>query len=362
MSLIYTQCRAILCSLALATPVVALAQTEVQRYNATAENGYGVVYTLPKTEIEVSALVVETTTTPGVLHPWASKYLGTMPLQQEGKRYHLAGVALRVVGVPDSEKQYLVAFDRKTVAPFVRLAPGNLIYSINGDADPAPEAPALTIPSPVVPDRAMPALPREYSLATTEAKRAEIAATYIYDLREHAMGVVTGDAENMPKDGDAMRLALEHLRREEQRTLRLFLGDTTQTARIHRWRVVPETEDVDGRILFRFSTEWGVVEADDLSGDAVYLSSHIVERAPALDEKEQRRRDAKPEGIVYNMPGTADVRINLGDRELAKARLPITQVGTTQTLAKRMLNIKEGATTAVYFDLNTGALLRVTSE
>lgn len=336
------------------------AQTDIQKYYATAENGYGIVYTLPRTEIEVSAIVLERTMTPGELYPWAVKYLGTEPINTARREYELAGVAMRLVGVPDTTRQYLIAFDRRSVAPFVRLAPGNLLYSINGSQEPSPTPTGLTLPPPVVPDRTMPTLPRDYSLATTAARRAEVAAAYIFDLREHLLGVVSGEAEQMPRDGEAMRLALAHLRTEEARTTRLFLGDTTTVARLYTGRIVPE-EGMTGHTVFRFSPEWGIVDADDLSGDPIQLDLSVIERAPALDDKEQKKRD-KMEGFAYNLPGTADIRLRLNGRVLVTERLPLTQLGTIQYLAKRMLNLKEGATTAIYFDPTTGALSRVTNE
>lgn len=339
--------------------VPATAQT--QRYNATAENGYGIVYSLPKTEIEIQAVVVERTYTPGELNPWANKHLGITPTSHEQKTYEIVDMSVRPVGVPDTESRYLVAFDKKSIAPFARLAPGNILYSINGDAELPLQQPTLQIPEEIIPSRVMPTLPREYSLATTRTKRADVAATYIYDLREHIMGVVTGEAENLPKDGEALRIALEHLRSEESRTLRLFLGDTTQRVRVHTWRITPRAEDMVGHILFRFSPDWGVLNADDLSGDPVRLDLKVIERAPQLDEKESKKRD-KIEGIAYNMPGKADVSIRLGRREITKARLPITQLGTIQYLSRRMFNLKDGATTAIYLSPVTGELLRITNE
>ncbi len=338
---------------------VAQAQ-DVHRYNATADNGYGVVYSLPQTEIEVSAVVIEKQTTPGELHPWANKYLGIRPVSLSQRSYEIHSIQVRSVGVADTSQRYLVVFDRKSVAPFVRLGQGNILFSINGSAEVPREESPLVLPRDIQPDRSMPALPREYSLATTMPKRAEIVANYIYDLRENALGVVTGDAEQMPKDGEAMRLALEHLRAEERRATRLFLGDTTQVAKVHRWRIKPEGADMSGRVVFRFSKAWGVLSSEDLSGDAVVLDLRVIERTSSSAPKP--KAGDRLEGIAYNVPGVAEVRLSLLGQELSRVRLPLTQLGETQYLARRMLNIKDGATTAVYFDMTTGALLRVVNE
>ena len=60
------------------------------------------------------------------------------------------------------------------------------------------------------------------------------------------MNIVTGSVDNMPKDGESMRLALEQLRREEQRTQRLFLGDTTERVSEYILRYTP-TGHEEGR-------------------------------------------------------------------------------------------------------------------
>lgn len=333
---------------------------DVHRYNATADNGYGVVYSLPQTELEITAVVVERQITPGDLHPWANKYLGIRPASQPQRSYEIRSIEVHTIGVADTSQRYLVAFDRKSVAPFVRLGQGNILFSINGSAEVPQSTPSIVVPQEVLPDRSMPSLPREYSLATTLAKRAEIVANYIYDLRENALGVVTGDAEQMPKDGEAMRLALGHIRTEEKRATRLFLGDTTELVKVHRWRVMPEGEDMSGRVVFRFSNIWGVLASDDLSGDAVTLDLRVIERAPISDGKDKRKD--RLEGIAYNVPGVAEVRLSLLGRELTKSRLHLTQLGEVQYLSRRMLNIKDGATTAVYLDMTTGALARVVNE
>lgn len=351
----------ITCLVALSTVAVPLRlSAQVQRYNATEDNDYGIVYTLPRTEYIVKATIQQESFRPGPLAPWSEKYLGKTSRLEAKNKYTLLSLSVETIGVADTTKRYLIAFDKKTIAPFVKLMPNGVLYSINGDA-PLKEVVQAPLPSYAEVDRSLPSFPREYSLATTDSKRAEIAATYLYEIREHAMNIVSGEVEQMPKDGESMRLILDKLRSEEQRTLRLFAGDTTYRVIRQDYRIVPEMEDMNGRTLFRLAPQWGIVAPDDLTGEAIQYDLKIVERSPELSPKEQAKRD-KLEGIVYNMPGTAELRIYMGSKELLKARLPITQVGTVQSLGKKMLNIKEAGTTAIYFDPRSGALERVTTE
>lgn len=353
--ILYT-CLVLVC--VVSVPSRGLAQ--IQRYNATAENDYGLVYTLPQTEYIVTLTTLREHFRPGKLAPWAAKYLGKAAEAQEQDHYQILDIRVKVIGVPDSTKRYHISFDKKSIAPFVALTAQGILYSINGSKEPEAEA-AFKVPSYPKPDEAMPGFPREYSLAVSESKRAELAATYLYELREHSMNIVSGEVEQMPKDGESMRLILDKLKTEEQRTLRLFYGDTVRTVAQQTFRIIPERDDMNARLLCRFSPQWGIVPNDDLSGDALYYDLRIIERSPELSPKEQAKRD-KIEGIVYNLPGIAELSLRLEERPLAKERLPITQVGTIQSLNKKMLNIKEAGSTAVYFDPRSGALLRVTTE
>lgn len=335
------------------------AKAQVQRYNATAENGYGIVYNLPKTEYEVTVTIQKKKFTPGELAPWAAKYLSKTVGTKEESTAEITKVEIEAIGVPDASKQYLITFDKHITAPFVSLAPGNLLYSINGDEVPVEDAPR-SLSKLINPDRQMPALPREYSLALTDYKRAEIAATYLYEIREKAMNIVSGEVEEMPKDGESMRLILGKLQQEEQRALRLFEGDTLTTVEQRTWRIEPGADDRTTP-LFRFSNSWGIVSDSDATGVPASLQVKVLERAPELEPKELERRE-KAGGIIYNLPGMAEVSLVVGPYQYGRVRLPLTQAGTIQSLAKKVINLKESETTAVYFDLRSGALERITNE
>lgn len=348
---------------AIALSLLVASQTlsaQAQRYNATEDNGFGVVYTLPKTEYEITTTVLRKHFTPGEFARWSPKYLGKEAEVNERDHYELIDIRIRTIGVADTARRYIVPFDKKTIAPFVSLMPNGVVYSINGTGQPKPYEP-FVVPTYPKPDRSLPAFPREYSLSNTINKRAEIAATYLYELRENAMSIVSGEVEQMPKDGESMRLILDKLRSEEKRTLRLFKGDTTYTVESQTYRIVPEKKNIEKQILFRLSEQWGIVPSNDLSGEAVYLSLNILERAPEIDPKELQKRE-KGEGIVYNLPGLAEITLHMGERELLKSREPITQVGTIQTLSRKMINLKDAGTTAIYFDPRSGALERVVTE
>lgn len=350
------------------TTTLLTAQTKVRRYDVTRETDFGIVYRLPLTEVEALFTVRERVYTPGPLAAYARKYLSLSASSTPSRRFELLSGELHTLGRADSTEQYLVAFDKKTLAPFVKLTDDGVLYAINGSQDQLAEQlptahPLRRVISETQADRQLPALPREYTQAGTFAKQAEIAAAYLYDLRESLMSLVTGAAENMPKDGESMRLALEKLRSEERRTLRLFLGDTTECTTQHAVRYLPTGKALQEHVLARFSPLVGFVDEEDLTGDPIYLDLQIIEQAPALDVKEQKKKEKLLENsIVYRQPGTATLSLGYAGKVLTQERLSLSQLGSLQALAPKMLHIGTSATTAIYFDLRTGAIRDIRQE
>ena len=125
------------------------------------------------------------------------------------------------------------------------------------------------------------------------------------------MNILSGSVDNMPKDGESMRLVLERLRSEEHRAQRLFLGDTTERIIEYIFTYTPTSEDVTDIVFARFSPLSGMKSVDDLSGTPIHLSLRATERTEELPEKEQKKKEKQLEGsIVYNLPGQALVTLS----------------------------------------------------
>ncbi len=336
------------------------AQTEVRRYAVTDETDFGIVYRLPKTELDIVLTIKGLKYKKGPYQAWAKKYLTQSPKGEDEQTFSIEAAHCEVVGVPDPDKQYLVAFDKHSIAPCLYLDEGNLIVSVNAKSKPEKNLVPAKKKNKEFDDK-LPALPRDYAVATTEAKRAEIAANYIYELRETINDLMLGRAEQMPADGQAMKLMLEHLTQEEQRAKRLFLGDTAVYYTEKRFHIIPKREGIQQDSLCAFSPYFGIVSPDVPWGDVVNLSLEPIERYPELTEKEREKLEKK-EGLIFNQPGIGLLRIAINGKSLLEERLPITQMGRIQSLNKKMFNIKDDAVTAVFFDRRTGAIKRIVNN
>ena len=339
---------------------VAISQTRVEKKVAMKSNGYGVTYALPKTSLIVTAEVTKVTCKAGPYYKYAEKYLGVKDaVTNDHVYYELGKIYLENKGVPDEENTYTIEFKSKTVAPYVYLTEDGLMCSINADYTPAEanlkntKHEAQTAETTDV----TAVMTEELLMAGSVTRQAEVAAKQIYRLRESKMDIVSGEADNMPPDGEAMRLVLQQLTDQEQALTTLFIGRRQRKTTFHEVRIVPQ-DDLNKEVLFRFSEKLGLLDADDLGGQPVYLNLHATERAPELDPKEAEKKEKMLKGIVYNVPGKARVEIETGTKKLYQGEVQIVQFGTREGLAPVMFEDKK-APVKVFFYPETGAIKQI---
>lgn len=348
----------ILVSLLLGTPL--LAQTKVVKKNAVKANNFGITYSLPKTSLVVDAEVTKVTCKAGPYYKYAEKYLGVKDAITEDKIYFdLGKISLINKGLPDADNTYIVEFKQGTVAPYAYLTEDGLLCSINAEYTPAESELAAVknkkAPQQKVSDASV--LSEELLMAGSTAKQAEVAAKQIYRIRESRMNILTGDADNLPPDGEAMKLVIQQLEEQEKALSNLFTGILTKETDHFEVSVIPH-DDLDKEVLFRFSSQLGIVDADDLGGNPVYMNLKAIERAPVLDAKEAEKKDKALKGIIYNVPGKASVEILMNKKSLYKGEAQITQFGSKEGLAPVMFEDKK-APVKVEFYPETGAIKQI---
>jgi hypothetical protein len=208
-------------------PLLSHAQTASSFYQpgVTTE---GAVYFLPKTAVKVTIQVEKTTYTPGDFCKYAERYLrvkGVSPTPSVS--YRITTIRQEAIAVADTAKRYAVEFNAKTSACNVNLSNDGILLSINTDPEKRPVAKSFK-PAP----RPAAINPRQYMseeilAAGSTAKMAELTAQDIYEIRESRNLLVRGQADNMPKDGEQLRLMLSQLDLQDHSMTSLFTGITT---------------------------------------------------------------------------------------------------------------------------------------
>lgn len=344
------------------TLALAASAQKTIRVNAIKANDYGVIYSLPKTSIEVTLLVKKTTYRKGEFYPYAQRYLGIENPVSEDKTVHtLEDFLITNNGIPDKNNSFMVAFRSKSLEPFVHLREDGVIVTINADPQPE-ENQTLEIPE----EKAPSANPRKYLsqealMAGSTAKQAELVARQIFDLRSSRTDILTGEAANMPPDGNAYKVVMDEINLQEKTLTELFSGSQQVEYFTHSYTIVPDEKDIDRRVIGRFSEKLGPVDADNLAGEPIYLS--LVNKTPKvemqLSERDLKRLEDKlSEGIVYNVPGKATLTLEFKNATLAEKEFDVVQYGTQDVLARRMFdNAKQPI--KVYFYPELGAIKQI---
>jgi hypothetical protein len=341
------------------SPAALMSQTRVEKKIATRASGYGVTYSLPVTSLIINIEVTKEIRKAGRYYRYAEKYLGVKDAVTEDEvSYELGKITLENKGVPDAGNTYTVEFKAGTVAPYVYLTDDGLLCSINADYAPpvAPPPPAPAAQPPARTAAATAVFTEELLMAGSMARQAEVAAKQIYHIRESKMDILTGDADNLPPDGEAMKLVIAQLEEQETALTTLFTGTHATETAYYDVRLMPQ-DNLEDEILFRFSRKAGLLDADDLGGAPVYINLTATERAPELTPKEAEKKE-KMKGITYNVPGKAAVEIRTARDILLKSEVRIVQFGTYELLAPAMFEDKKTPVKVLFYP-ETGALKQI---
>lgn len=338
------------------------AQTTV-KMSAVKGNNYGVTYILPKTKILITATVKTTIRVRGEYHNYAERYLGvTDAIKKDETTRQLTNITAATIGVPDKSTAYQVEFRSNTQAPFVTLTTDGLLCAINSDMEYTPAVPPQALPQvPHRPRNGRKYLSEEALAAGSTAKEAELVAKQIFRLRETKNSILTGEADNMPPDGKAYDVVMRELSEQEQALREMFVGYQVEQESVHTLEYIPTDKNAERELLCRFSVADGIVPADDLSGEPIYLS--LTNKTPLhteiLTEKEAKAVAEKfSKGIVYNIPSTAELQIELNRKTLLKKEIDVVQFGSQDVLTNKMFdNNKQPIKVIFYPDL--GAIKQI---
>lgn len=328
---------------------------EVTTYNPnTMENG--VVYFLPKTQIEVKVIANKVTYTPGELCQYAERYLKLQGISAQPKEYwEIQDILVSTIGVPDTNKAYTIKLKDKTVTSQVELTEEGIIKAIN-TISPVQERKEQVIEKHST-DRIDPRnfMTEEMLMAGSTGKMAELIAKEIYNIRESKNSLTRGQADYMPQDGTALKIMLENLDKQEKAFTGMFSGHTDYQPHTFTFHFEPN-QSVKDQILFRFSNKLGILTNDNLAGNPIYISVTNHNTTLTATDKESK----KPLGVIYNIPGKALVIVKDDLKVYFKADMAVTQFGETEVLTNSLFNKK--VNTRVIFNPITGGILKIDKD
>ncbi len=316
------------------------------------------LYSLPLTAFDFTVVAEKTTQTAGPYHKYADQFLGLKDVIKENRTiWTIRQVNIKPIVEIDPDKYYVIESDGLIELNALALRKAGLILDINpglystreyyyGNFSNDVKKSAIrdmgsdsyydieqdTAYRVVELDTAFVRIPYvlERRRQLTLEEQAENTARILLELREGRHLILTGEATVFPQD----RAAIDEINRLEEEYITLFSGKSSTEIRRFRFFFVPEKE-MEGRpvILFRFSSETGVLDASDISGRPVVVEMitenkvtniNIIENDLSSGEKYNK--------LFYRVPEVVNIRVTDGRATLGYSRQLIYQFGKVITL------------------------------
>lgn len=331
----------------------AVAQKTVRR-DAIKANDFGVSYTLPKTAIEITIDYSKVTKKAGEFYMYAERYLNiSNPVTEDIVEYKLDKINATTIGVPDRSNSFLVEFRPNSAAAFITLTEDGLLCAINDNYQftekPTEEKREIVGAANL---NAHQYFTEEILRAGSSAKQAELVAKQIYRLRESKTDILTGEADNMPPDGNAYKLVMEQLDGQEKALMSLFIGTEVVEPMQKKIVVDIDDKDIDNLVAARFSNRLGVVATNNMAGEPIYLSLNAKNKKTEelLTEKEIADREKKfAKGIVYNIPAKANLKLEFRNKQAVNKECDVVQFGTQDVLDQKPFGDKTNPLKVIFF-------------
>lgn len=301
----------------------------------------GMAYFLPKTVVKVRLLVEKQTFVPGRLAAYSEKYLRTPNRMEASEQYRICKADFYAASVPDTARHYTVPLDKKRTIVAVECDDRGILLAVNDKGvrslPPAPFVPARRAAKPQ-PDRFMTG---DMLAAGAVPKLAELVAQEIMDIREARSMIQRGESEQMPKDGEQLRLMLQGLDEQEGAFLSLFEGTTTTDTLETVLEFTPK-QGITRELLFRFSKWLGMLPADDPGGAPYYIDMEVSEdtAVPQIPTEEKKKR----EQAAFYIAQPVRVRLKLTDmrgQSMTEGETYVAQLGGVYGLSEELFSKKQ---------------------
>ncbi len=344
--------------MALAAALSAQAQ-QTRVLTADKHNEYGLVYYLPTTSVRFEVTARQTVSKAGPYYQYAERYIGSNKvISNDSEKWEIVSVKAVTYGTADTSEEYLMQLKPGALTS-ICVADDGMLLGINTDTD------APVLPTPAADTEAdgkvtvrdyLQYVNEDFLASQSSAKQAQLLSESLMEVRDAKTSLTRGTAESMPSDGRQLELMLSSLAHQEAAMTAAFTGTTEQRTVTRTFTYTP---DEDGRtILFRMSDFSGFVDADDYSGEPVYITMKTVsEPELPVDAKGETKKLPK-DAVIYNLPGTCKLTLTHMGATLWSDQIECAQLGVQFGLAPTLFSDKKARSMAT-FNPATGALVRI---
>lgn len=323
------------------------------------EGEAALVYSLPATELCFELEIEKTVEKPGVFYQYSQRYLAAEDIiLEENTNYALKDIRLVAHPVPDASRKFSVVPQANTAMSRIVVDGQGLLCGVNVSSD-VPGRPEMRLPDPEKQKSCASAagkdvlpLTQEYMLAGSTAKLAEGAARQIYIIRESRLNILTGEMEQMPADGDALKTMLAGLDKQEKQLTELFTGSVRKEIIKKRITMIPVKAGA-GEVLFRLSSKRGLTDKNDMGGEPYYLSL-MPEKMDVVKPDPRARQEAA--ALYTVLPARTMLKVTNGVNVLLEKTLDIPQFGQLIPLPQSLF---KSSSVKIKIDVPTGRLISI---
>lgn len=334
------------------TLVCIQAQNNVEFIGSVINVNGGIIYSLPKTSIEI---VVETKKTIKKVGPFAldaKEFFDLSPTEiitKDEETWEISSLHIKTKGIADENRTFKVTAKPSSAANLINTKENGIICSINATCqqendkkNDKKEFSAVNFSF----DKNY--LSENYFNAEDEEKAKE-TAKQIYDLRDKQMQLLDGSTDNPVSDGASLNLMLNELKNKEKILLELFRGKTMYVVEQKTIEITPE-KTIQNEVLFYFSSSKGISSNAEEDSRPIYFS--LIAGKKDFPQIETSKKATK-KGIYYCLPGSADIEIYDETESLYSKKIEVAQFGTTVSLPVHFLDKNK---VQIIFNTETGAI------
>ncbi len=341
----------------------------------------GIVYTLPRTIIDVDLWITKTQQFPGPLAQFARDYIGLdNVITKSVVSYSIDKTGLRASTEPDPGRIYLIEKEEKisgqiwisfgkpapvlTIEKFDKTPAPEGFTSWNENLFVTPDAEHLFRKYTESPTRlVIDTIIRKVSIDTmvieqkifkrsmvefTDEEKAQEAAEQIRKIEQDKYNLLIGYQETA-YSRETLEFMCSQLDAQKREYLKLFTGVSVTENLKFDYQVIPEADNEDQKYsVAGFSKSNGLVAPEGQNEISVSLKSDAGNISFVPDA------NLAYTGLVYRVPRTVEAVLSFQGKELASQRMEVLQLGSVLALP---LEFKK-----VEFDAVTGELRSVVIE
>ena len=338
------------------------------------------IYALPKTIIVVDIEVNKITKRKGPFYSYTEDFLGNIKniIKTNSTEWAISSINFRTYPIIDTNNIYVISSNQASIIELINLTPEGILHSINSNNSQEINLTENDENTIIINDKKYKLSYGELSLENSYKEvydtiyrvektdtsdiiipvvkknvvrkslkeQAKELAKEIFILRDdkNALLVGEGDSEYLP-EGDALEIMISGLEKMEKEYLSMFIGKTYNENFHYKFEFTPEESNKEMQtILFRFSSELGILSTDDIRGTPVILQINSEQSTLNIKKfKEQQyfykrieKKKTQNSGIFYRVPEQITAKILLEKNILAQKDILLAQYGVILSLPVKL--------------------------